>query len=255
MIAKEGGLKNEAGQIGFSAKIVENSFVLRGDDEELQRKLKTINYTSLPIITDPVNNPLLSSSSYSNLKTTTKEADIGVLKSILSDLPELGYWRQKELTVNQMKQWLQTTGSTLENLIQSQCHCRFEMVDMNLEESKPIENVFNWFFRIIERTGHYPKPKGYKSFEEKQIEQERKTIEEKEKRIQELRELSRKKYEQEQEEKFWEMMNDADGDLYKQCHAKLNLFEKNLKGGPVFEKSMRKVFGEFTVEKAQSQEK
>jgi hypothetical protein len=129
------------------------------------------------------------------------------------------------------------------------------MVDMNLEESKPIENVFNWFFRIIERTGHYPKPKGYKSFEEKQIEQERKTIEEKEKRIQELRELSRKKYEQEQEEKFWEMMNDADGDLYKQCHAKLNLFEKNLKGGPVFEKSMRKVFGEFTVEKAKSQEK
>ncbi len=50
------------------------------------------------------------------------------------------------------------------------------------------------------------------------------------------------------------MMNDADGDLYKQCHAKLNSFEKNLKGGPVFEKSMLKVFDELMNERDQARE-
>jgi hypothetical protein len=190
--------------------------------------------------------PDTSSSSY--IHTTTKK-----IEPTLTTHPELGYWRQKGLTSKQIEQWMKTTGSTFENLIQSLCHCRFEMVDMNLEESKPIENVFNWFFRIIERTGHYPKPKGYKSFEEKQIEQEQKIIEDKEKRIQELKELSRKKWENEQEEKFWLVMNDKNGDLYKKCHSKLNSFEKNLKGGPVFEKSMRKVFDELTMEKVQEE--
>ncbi len=47
------------------------------------------------------------------------------------------------------------------------------------------------------------------------------------------------------------MMNDREGDLYKQCHSKLNSFEKNLKGGPVFEKSMRNVFDELIMEKLQ----
>ena len=192
-----------------------------------------------------ITSPLTNSSSSSTNNTTTKDTEI-----ILTTHPELGYWRQKNLTVKQMNHWLKTTGSQ-ENLIQSLCHCRFEMVDLGLEESKPIENVFNWFFRMIERTGSYPEPTGYKSFQEKQIEKEQRIIKEKEKRIHDLKELSRKKYEQEREEKFWEMMNDQGGDLYRQCHGNLNKFEKNLKGGPVFEKSMRKAFDEIMNKMAQ----
>ena len=39
-------------------------------------------------------------------------------------------------------------------------------------------------------------------------------------------------------------MADPEGDLYERCHGKLNSFEKNLKGGKVFEESMRRVFNE-----------
>jgi hypothetical protein len=181
-----------------------------------------------------------SSSSFN--KTTTKK-----IETLLSSHPELGYWRQKGLTIKQLEQWAKITGG-LENLIQSLCHCRFEMVDLGIEESKPIDNVFNWFFRIIERTGSYPKPKGYKSFEEKQIDETRKIVEERENRVQELKELSRKKYELEREEQFWTMMNDPEGDLYQQCYGNLNNFEKKTKG-KAFEKSMRVVFDKVMDEK------
>jgi len=109
-----------------------------------------------------------SSSSYID-KTTTK----GNIESILSSNPELGYWRNKGLTEKQIDQWMKTAKCSLENMIQYLCYCRFEMVDLNLEESKPVENVFNWFFKMLERTGSYPKPKGYKSHQEKQIEQKK----------------------------------------------------------------------------------
>lgn len=187
--------------------------------------------------------PHYSSSSLLSNKTTTEE-----IETILSTHPELGYWRQKGLKPKQLEEWTKITGN-IDNLIQSLCHCRYEMVDLNLEESKPIDNVFNWFFKIMEKAGSYPKPKGYKSFEEKQIEQERKNLEEKRKRVEELKALSRSKWEMELEETFWEMMNDPEGDLYKECHGVLNKFAKKSKGKP-FESSMRSEFDKIMDAKA-----
>jgi hypothetical protein len=126
------------------------------------------------------------------------------------------------------------------------------MVDIGLEESKPIKNVFNWFYRIVEKTGYYPAPKGYKSFEQKQIERERQFVEEREKRIQELKEIHQKKWEQEQELKFWEMMNEPEGELYKQCYEQLNSFEKDLKTSQGFETVMRNAFDKVMLAKDQS---
>ncbi len=68
---------------------------------------------------------------------------------------------------------MKTAECNLENMIQYLCYCRFEMVDLGMEESKPVKNVFNWFFKILERTGSYSKPKGYKSYWEKQIIEQR----------------------------------------------------------------------------------
>jgi hypothetical protein len=122
------------------------------------------------------------------------------------------------------------------------------MVDLNLEESKPIDNVFNWFFKIISKAGSYPKPKGYKSFEDKQVEQERTALKEKEKRIAELRSLSRKKWELDREETFWEMMADPESKLYRKCYGNLNNFAKNLKG-KTLERSMRTEFDKIMDER------
>jgi len=186
--------------------------------------------------------PPFSSSSSLSKETTTNE-----IETTLGTHPELGYWRQKGLTGKQMTDWIKITGS-LENLIQSLCYCRYDMVDLDQEQSKPISNVFNWFFKIIEKAGVYPKPKGYKSFADKQIEQERASLKEKERRIAELKALSRKKWELEREEAFWEMMADPESNLYRECYGNLNNFAKNLKG-KVLESSMRSVFDKIMDEK------
>jgi hypothetical protein len=229
-----------AGKFGFTTKTLKENIVLTGDENKVTRVLKAVNYDNLILnkhpTVHPTVHPIYSSSSSFSKETTT----IDEVENILSTDPELGYWRQKGLTSKQMKEWIKITGN-LENLTQSLCHCRYEMVDMNLEESKPIENVFNWFFKIIEKAGSYPKPKGYKSFEDKQIEQERVALEEKEKRIEEMKALSRKKWELERDETFWEMMTDSESKLYKECYGNLNNFAKSLKG-KTLERSMRVEF-------------
>lgn len=182
----------------------------------------------------------ISSSSIFN-KTTTKS-----FEETLYNHPELGYWRQKGLTAKQIEQWMKITGSTLDNMVQSLCHCRFEMVDLDYENSKPVKNVFNWFYRVIERAGFYPAPKGYQSYLDKQIEQEKALLEECEKKLEELRQIQQKKIEQEKELSFREMMANPEGDIYKACFARLNHFAKKSSNAELFEMAMRKVFDELT---------
>ena len=119
------------------------------------------------------------------------------------------------------------------------------MVDLNLEESKPVKNVFDWFFRLIEKTGGYPKPKGYKSFREKQLETEREIVAKREKETKELKELFDRKKKAEEDIRFWAMMNDPEGEAYKTTFAKLSPFEQKLKSGQAFEAAMQGVFEEM----------
>ncbi|MCD4831671.1 MAG: hypothetical protein K8R02_07705, partial [Anaerohalosphaeraceae bacterium] len=184
----------------------------------------------------------LYSSSSLYKETTTKK-----IKMVLNNHPEFGYWRQKELGPKQIEQWIKITNCSVETMIQYLCYCRFEMVDLRIEESKPIKNVFNWFFKIIEKTGSYPKPKGYKSHEKKQLETEREIVAQRKKEAQEAKELYQGKIEAEQEKKFWKMMNDPGSDIYKQCLDGLNPFaKKQPTTGKGFEMSMRAVFDSFS---------
>jgi predicted transcriptional regulator len=114
-----------------------------------------------------MNQPALISSSLYNIKSTTAK-----IESILNNHPELGYWRQKDLKTKRINEWIKTTNCSLENMIQSLSYCRFDMVENNHEKEKNINNVFNWFYKIIEKYGDYPRPSNYKSHQEKQIEQE-----------------------------------------------------------------------------------
>ncbi len=58
-----------------------------------------------------------------------------------------------------------------------------------------------------------------------------------------------KKCEQEQDIEFWEMINDREGELYKQYHGRLNSFERDIKTGKGFEIIMRKAFDEIMLER------
>jgi len=137
---------------------------------------------------------------------------------------------------------MKTAECSLENMIQYLCYCRFEMVDLGAEESKPVKNVFNWFFKILERTGSYPKPKGYKSHREKQIEQEKQIVEQREKEIRELKEIRHQKWKKQRDLEFEEIMADPECDLYEQCLDSLNEFSKRRRNSKSFEMSMRAAF-------------
>ena len=201
-----------------------------------------------------------SSSSFFKKTTTTKTGDPPgtapdatteeqAIEQFLQTDPELGYWRDKGLTLKQIQQWMKLSNTSAADIFQSLCHCRFEMVDLDLETSKPVENVFNWFYRMIERVGYYPAPKGYKSFRQRQIERERLLLDERAKEIRDLQEIRQNKYEQELELAFQEMMNDQGGELFKICLCRIPPMAKEISRGKLFESTMKVAFEEYTQEK------
>ncbi len=114
----------------------------------------------------------------------------GTVEMILTYRPELKYWREKGLTVSQIEQWMKLTGINLDNMIQSLCHCAYEMA--NIENSEPVKDIFEWFFKVIEKSGYYPAPQGYQNYLDVAIRLEMEAL---------------------------ELMNnpDIDRDLYKKC--------------------------------------
>lgn len=200
----------------------------------------------------------LSSSSFLNKTTTTKSDNFEQGKSSVDDIaevlashPELGYWRQKNLTPQQIQKWMEITGASLESIIQSLCHCRFEMVELDMEKQKDIQNVFNWFYRIIERAGFYPRPKEYKSYLERQLEIEKKLLAEKQERLKSLAELQQQKKETERSLAFYEMLAQPDSELYQACYSRLDKFTQNTKNTSLFERFMRDAFDQIMDEREQ----
>lgn len=278
-----GGMTNCGGRIGFTARTINRPIVLRGDKNKLYSRLKAVKFANLmfvaPLDANPpgtseilpqfhpldnlVDHPLdahYSSSSFLNNKTTTTKgefhkgtmSELEAIARVLATHPELGYWRQKKLTPQQVQKWMELTGASLESMVQSLCHCRFEMVEMDLEQQREIKNVFNWFYRIIERAGFYPRPKDYQSFEERQLEIEKKLLAEKQARAQALAEVRRQKLEAEREIAFQEMLADPTSELYQTCFSRLNKFTQQTKLTSLFERSMRDVFLQVLEEREQA---
>jgi hypothetical protein len=177
----------------------------------------------------------------SSLKSNTTTE----LETVLQTDPELGYWQDKGLQPQQVQKWMEETGMGQLLMIQSLKYCRFDMVDNNQEESKPVQNVFNWFYSIIKRTGHYPKPAGYKSWAEKMMEIEQALLEDQEAEIRRLEEHRTRKYRLEAERRFQEMLNDPGGETYKAVYERLSKLEKELGEGMAFERAMRSRFDEM----------
>ena len=183
-----------------------------------------------------------SFSSSSKIITTTKNID---LQNFLASDPRSLYWKDKGLTAKQIENWVKETQMSVEDIIQSLEHCWFEMVHLRKEEKKDIRDVLSWFYKTVRRAGFYPPPKGFKPYEEVRAEEMARARKKRETAIEKLQEEARKEYELKKETEFWEMMADQESDKYKKCFQKLNNFSKQLKGGPTFEKAMRKAFDEL----------
>jgi len=186
----------------------------------------------------------LSSSSLNNKNTTTTKKKIEEIENILKIHPNLGYWRELKLTGKQVYSWLKTADCTLDLMLEYLSYCAFDIVN----EKKEIKSPYNYFFRIIEKSGQYPKPKLYKSHQQKRIEDMERIIEEKELESKKIEKLRKKEQEVENNLKFQKMMSDPECDLYKKCYSRLNKVSKELKNGNLFEKSMRGVYEKLLEE-------
>ena len=187
--------------------------------------------------------PSLSSSRFNNNKKSISKEKILEIENILQTHPELGYWRELKLTAKQVYNWLKIADCNLDLMIKYLSYCAFDIVN----ENKKIRNPFNYFFRVIEKSGQYPKSSSYKSHQKKKIEDMEKIIAEQEAEAKKLENLRQKKWKVEKNLKFQKMMNDPESSLYKKCFSRLNNFSKTLKGS-LLEKSMKGAYEELIEE-------
>ena len=64
-----------------------------------------------------------------------------------------------------------------------------------------------------------------------------------------MKKLYQRKIEAEEDKKFWSMMNESEGKLYKKCFEELNGFQKKRNTGKAFEMSMRGIFKKMLISK------
>lgn len=167
-------------------------------------------------------------------------------KEILETHPEFGYWREQELSTNQIHEWHNEFGAKYESLQLSLRWCAFDMVHNNLEEEKDIKSPINWFYSIMKRRGGtYPKPTNYKSSDEIEEEILEARAKEKEQQAERMRKLRLLNDNLDHKIAFEEMMTDPESDLYKKCLETLPslLQQSNNKKGRLFNLSMQKAYG------------
>jgi len=198
------------------------------------------NHSSEQLTSQLVDHSLYSSSS-SNIKTTTE------LRNVFLSDPELGYWRDINLKPQQIQKWMDEIQISIEDVIESLKHCRFDLIDNGLLESKPVRDPLSWVYKRLKQYGYYHAPKGYISFEDKALKRAKERLKKKQERARELAAIREAELEAERQIEFEKMMNDTECELYQACYEKLNNIEKKLKNKG-FVRCMRKAFDKLVEE-------
>lgn len=148
--------------------------------------------------------------------------------------PELAYWKEKGVSMRQVENWASEFSMDPGLVIQSLKFCRYDMVVLNQEEEKKIENPVNWFYRVMTRSGLYPRPTQYKSLAEIRAE-------EMERIISESSEMRERLAAAERESAFQQMLANPEGEVYQRLLGQVDEFAQSM-GGKVLESAMRELF-------------
>ena len=169
-----------------------------------------------------------------------------LLSTALKENPDLAYWQNK-LKPQKIEAWMDELKISEEDMIESLCHCAFEMIQRNETDKKgqEIKNVLDWFYSIMKKYRFYDKPTGYKSFEEIAIERAEQRLKEKQERINRINEIKKAEREADIDLLFSEMMQKPESEEYKKCYDALNEIAKRKNSGTIFTSVMRSKFIEF----------
>lgn len=200
---------------------------VRGTNQE-EIPWQAIQHSVKQSVQQSASRPSPSSSSLKEAKLTTNEN-----QELLKD-PELGYWREKGVNDRQIGKWAEEFVTSEEQILLALKYCRYEMVVLNHEEEKQIQNPRNWFYIIMQRTGLYPKPAGYKSLTELRVEQ----MEQEAKEAQALRERQVKA---EKSLEFQRIIADPGCPEYQTLLNQASEFSKDA-GGAVLERELESIY-------------
>jgi len=196
-----------------------------------QSSNQTINQTMRQVIGQTGNQALAVVSSYKDLQSTTTE---NLETTDLLRDPELAYWKEKGVSNRKIHDWADEFQMPVDQVIQSLKYCRYEMVVLNQEEEKQIAKPDNWFYKIMQRSGVYPKPTNYKSLVEIRAEQM-------EQAAREAAEARERQIAAEQELAFQNILSNTTSDAYKELLSRVSDFAREM-GGKALETAMREIF-------------
>lgn len=193
-------------------------FVYKVDGDKCQRFMAeggttnpiyiATNYTIIPPTHTEctVSDPMHTYSSLSSFEFPL-EKDLTTKTIDLSD-PEMLWWVNQGLTNKLVKSWQEEFKTNLESLVQSLRSARFDVVVNEIKpRGMPIENPLNWIYKILQKSGSYPRPKNYKSIIELRAD-------ELEDQLRRDSIAKAKIVESEFEVKFRKLMNDKESTLY-----------------------------------------
>lgn len=167
-------------------------------------------------------------SSSSEQKLTTHAVNL--------DDPELRWWKEQGLRPRQIESWLEEFKMTADELTISLRYARFDVLVNEIKVGgAPINNVLNWFYRILSKAGMYARPANYKSIYEMREEALRAQLQQDEEVRRRIREL-------ECEARFRQIMSDPESEDYQSLLSQVSDFTVKLDSKTLLERELKDIF-------------
>jgi len=180
-----------------------------------------------------------SISIYNNKLLLTKVAEI------FATHPDFAFWIEEKLKPDTVLRWIEEFSDVpikVEDMLLYLSRCSYDLTTLNKKASLKNTPV-NYFYGCIKRNKTYLPPHGFKTLEERILEDKRKIVEEMENRVRELQELEEREKQAEIEIKFREMMGEETGELYRACLNNIpSLFRDSDRSGQGFKTAMKQAF-------------
>jgi len=182
---------------------------------------------------------LLSSTVFS------KELLLTEITETFATHPDFAFWIEEKLEPDTVLRWIEEFSDVpvkVEDMLLYLSRCSYDLTTLNKRSSLKNTPV-NYFYGCIKRNKTYLPPPGFKSLEERMLEDKRKVVEEMENRVRELQELEEREKQADIEIRFREMMNEGAGELYNTCLNNIpSVFRDSDRSGPGFKTAMKQAF-------------
>lgn len=203
---------------------------------EEQSNKQTVNRTE---------NQTLKQTDLLSSTVSSKELLLTEIAETFATHPDFAFWVEEKLEPDTVLRWIEEFSDVpvkAEDMLLYLSRCSYDLTTLNKKSSLKNTPV-NYFYGCIKRNKTYLPPPGFKSFEERILEDKRKIVEEMENRVRELQALEERERQADIEIRFRKMMNEGAGELYNTCLNNIpSVFRDNDRSGPGFKTAMKQAF-------------